>query len=157
MQNFLQFCHIFGPVPKLAGFSQDPSSDARFPTFSTFLALLHQKMSLGFRRIFRLLMQISTIPQLWPHCTQELLGFQDFPLLMQIFTNVPHFWACCTKNLSTFPGFSSSDATFPTCAYKHTHTHAHTHTMVPAEPVKFYRNSDVKQFLSESYFLHIQK
>ena len=56
----------------------------------------------------------------------KIVGFsQDFPLLM----------------LSQ--DFSSSDANFPTCPYKHT-------IMVTTE-------SDPKQWLSVKLFLHIQK
>ena len=63
----------------------------------------------------------------------KIVGFsQGFPLLM-----LSH-------------DFSSSDAKFPTCAYKHT-------TMVPAESVTFCRYSDPKPFLSAKPFLTSSK
>ena len=146
----------FGPciAPRILDVSQNLAfSDAKFPTFlshfwpcaktcwvstgfpllmqdflhfSTFLALLHQKMSLGFRRIFRLLMQISTIPQFWPHCTQELLGFQDFPLLMQDFHKSSTFLALLHQE-----SFNFHRIFLLWCNISHvrmqTHTHTHAH------------------------------
>ena len=86
-----------------------------------------------------------------PQLHQESLVFhRSFPLLMQNFLCFPHVWPYCTKNLGFFTGFPSSDATFPTCAYKHT-------TMLPAEPVKVYRDSDPKQLFSVKLFFTYSK
>ena len=43
------------------------------------------------------------------------------------------------------------------CNISHMRIQTHTHTMVPAESVKFYRNSDLKQFLSAKLFFTYSK
>ena len=138
--------------------------------FATLLALLCQNL-LGFHRMFPLLMQdsirFSTFLALLHQ--KMFLGFsQDFPLMQ----NSPHssqFWPHCAKNCWVFTGCSSSDASFylffhifgPTAlkgifqifaSTGGTHTH-----QVPAKSVKFYRNSDLKQFLSVKLFFTYSK
>ena len=135
--NFPQFFHILGPTaPNICGFFTGVflfwcKSPAEFPLFG----LILQASSGSYR--------ISYVFLLLP-IAAGIVGFHRiFPLL--------HFSACLALLHQKSLGFSQE---FPLLMQTFPLAHTNIHT---AESVKFYRNSDPKQFLSVKLFFTYSK
>ena len=122
-----------------------------------FLALLNQKCPWVVHSISVFWCKFPTFG--WFHIfgptVPKIVGFsQDFPLLMQILAFFHIFGPTAPRIFQLSQDFPLLMQHLP---HAHTNAHTHTHTMVPAESVKFYRNSDRKQFLSVKLFFTYSK
>ena len=111
-----------------------------FLYFSTVLAPLHQEPWV-FHWTFPLLMQAPTFFQIFGLLHQKSLGFsQEFHISDATVPIFLHIFGPLHQESLSF------QSVFPTPMRDFPHAHANMHTMMPTESVKFYRNSDPKQF-----------